>query len=95
MNPAKQTVAEFFEQNPKLWVNRGGAQGVEEYCLGQAICKVTGEPSSSAAYKKAEDACRQRLQKGEGWRGNAIFDWNDAPGRTVEDVIALCKEIGI
>jgi hypothetical protein len=85
-------VADFFAKPKNQWVNFGNGSS-NQYCLGQALHKLYG--SNSRAYEKAKARARELLGWDKKRIGNAIFDWNDAPHRTLEDVIALCKELGI
>ena len=91
MTQEYKTVAELFE-DPKRWIKenmstdiQGNPTNVNEavcWCLMGAMLKIYPK------YTHAWDAVINELN-------GKLITWNDAPERTHEEVIALCKKLGI
>ena len=96
MTQEYKTVAELLE-DPKRWTQREDARAANGnytypdspdavcWCLYGAMKKIYPD---IYAYNAIRDTVIKKLN------GGIVF-WNDATGRTHEEVLNLCKELGI
>lgn len=92
-----KTVVELFEGHPERWIKGNYGEDLEgiaclskspfacKWCLQGAINKVYADDAD----KRFNTNIKLRASVG------MLFDWNDAPERTFEEVLAKCKELGI
>jgi hypothetical protein len=95
------TISEFLTKHPEAWGQGGygvSANGrsvsvahsdASKWCLIGLIYKVYGYAQSSNIREKLEAAMNVPLKQ------RNIPEWNDAPGRTVQDIITLAKKAGV
>jgi hypothetical protein len=79
-------IATTLRNNPSLWLNNadGGTSGAGPCCLLLHLAR-----REIAAEGREYD---QFCDLGGIPRGH-MGEWNDAPGRTVEEVIAVCEQV--
>lgn len=100
IEPKPKTVLELFEGHPERWIKRGGAldetgdscwgkfDRAVKFCL-YGACKYIYDPTYKLEQRPKEIT---RLYNSI---NDSVVEWNDAPERTFEEVLAKVKELGI
>ena len=77
--------ADLLEE--KGWIRGTGVDDQGRHCLVAALSDAADSFPGGDAYWPALEAVQQRVPGG--W----VVRWNDAPGRTAEQVIALLRRV--
>jgi hypothetical protein len=81
-------IADEIEQHPERW----GCGGHADWSVCGCIVELLSRATSTNAFMHETEVGRIVLRAG-GWeRGHEALDWNDAPGRTPAEVVALFRK---
>lgn len=78
------SIATELKEHPEHWIQRAYYGDEGEACLVGHLQRYRNSPVYTQVYDKLCQAANT---------DDALSSWNDAEGRTVQDVIALCERV--
>lgn len=74
------------------WIQDEGKIPGVGICAGAAVCYAAHPENEGGQAHRASAKCERLWNRLEQVTGSGLTTWNDTPGRTIEQVIALLQE---